>query len=145
MKKEPTAKERRTALLRKWGEVDKKIVSAIEWVHDDIKYFEGLELPHELTNATRRLATAQATLKRIEGKLFGLDPMNVTIRKLRTENDKLRLAGAKLRHGAWVRESSWWETEEGQAAFAEWDALILPKESTNDAQAGDPEFDEKPL
>ena len=78
--KKKTAKEKRTTLLRKWGEVDERILEEL-WELDHLGRRllqpspgdpdgKVRKLRHYLTNTKRRLATAQATLKRIEGKLF---------------------------------------------------------------------------
>lgn len=59
--------------------------------------------------------------------------------ELIAENAKLRAIGSKLYAGAWDRTGSWWETDEGQAAFEEWDALMKTKDTPNDEAQATPE------
>ena len=65
--KKKTAHEKRTTLLRKWGDLDERILEEQDHLHFLSKATENTLC---ITNTKRRIATAQATLKRIEGKLF---------------------------------------------------------------------------
>ena len=76
MRKKPTAEERRTALLTKWGET----VARLDGDTSLLEHYKNMPLYESsgerrrrfshITNTKRRIETAEATLRRIEGKLF---------------------------------------------------------------------------